>query len=128
EGSTADAQAIGPGTAAANHIDAVLSARVFAAHVNLVRPRPQSRHPRRQDRSFRHRLNRLLDDPDRLANLLEPDPVAVVAVAVLARRYTEVEAVVNAVGLVPPEVELKAGRDRRRWLRPVADGGTERRA
>ena len=115
EAGGANAQAVRLRRPLRNKVDAVLAARVLAAHVHLARRRPQQpRHSLRHDRTVRQLRQRLTNDPHRLADLLQAHQVAVVGVAVRADRDVPVEAVVDAVRLVLAQVELHAGRPQHR--------------
>src|SRR5205823_4972034 len=77
----------------------------------------------RHDRAVRHVVEALVDDPEALLDLVDPDEVAGQAVALVACRDVELELRKDAVRVRPAEVEGHAARSEVR----TRDGHPQRR-
>ena len=71
----------------------------------------------RFDRSFRHSIERLPHDIDRLAQFGHPAHVTIKHVAFCAQRHLELEILVTRVGHVPTQVEIHTASAQRRPAR-----------
>src|SRR5262249_22204031 len=99
-------------SAVADHVAADLAARALDARVALALGHPHLRDRLdagpRGDRALGQPVERLPDDPDRLAELHHAHAVARVAVARALHRHDEVEVAVRRVRLGPPHVVAHA--------------------
>ena len=78
----------------------------------------------RRHRAFRHRVEALLHDPRRLADLLDPHHEAVVAVALVPTGHVELHLVVDFVGLALAQIPGQAGGADHRPREPQASASS----
>src|SRR5262245_54235051 len=96
--------------AVADHVGGVLAARALDPGVGPAWPRPEQPRQLRHNRPVGHLVNALVDDPEALLDLVDPEQVAGEAVALVTGRDVEVELREDAVRMRPADVERDAGR------------------
>ena len=88
----------------------VLAARALDRRVGAARARPEQARQLGHDRAVGHLVEALVDDPQALLDLVDPEQVAGQAVALGAGRDVEVELREDAVRVRPADVERDARR------------------
>src|SRR4029079_12283130 len=94
--------------AVADHVGSVLAARPLDRGVGPTGSRTEQPRELGHDRAVGHLVEALVDDPEALLDLVDPDEVASQAVALVPGGDVEVELGEDPVRMGPPEVERDA--------------------